>query len=338
MSRWYGMRAGRRALFGAAAAMVLAAAGGCGAEGGGAGGDGAGSASFPKKEITLIVQAKPGGTSDLVARTIARDVEKRLGQKIVVQNKPGASGSIAMNFVAGQRPDGYTIGYLPVEVAMLQYLGYQNVKPDRFALISGAISVPAVLTVPADSPYKTLQDFLTAAKQRPGELSVGNSGPGSIWHAATGAIEQTGGVKLRPVPFDGGAPAVVALLGDKIDAVSVGASEVLSGVTSGKLRALAVLGDERSPELPDVPTAKEAGLDAVVTGWGGFGAPKGTPQPVVDKLAGAIQAAVNSASFKQAMSKQAIDVNYRDPQAFTAFATQQSRQFAQIVPKLGVKQ
>ncbi|MEA2247987.1 MAG: putative tricarboxylic transport rane protein [Solirubrobacteraceae bacterium] len=316
---------------------MAAVAAGCGAdEKSGGGGGGGAAANFPNKELHLIVQAKPGGTSDLVARTVAKDVEKQLGQKIVVENKPGASGSIAMNFVASQRPDGYTIGYLPVEMTMLQYLGYENVKPERYSLIAQANSVPSVLTVNADSPHKTLDDFIQAAKKK--QFSVGNSGPGSIWHAATGAVEQAAGVKLRPVPFDGGAPAVVALLGNKIDATTVGVPEILSGVKSGKLRALAVLADERNVQLPDVPTAKEAGLDTVITAWGGFGAPKGTPQPVVDKLATAFKAAISKPSFQQAMKNQGVQALYRDPEAFTTYANEQSQQFSQIVPKLGVKQ
>lgn len=317
-----------RMLVGAVLGAVMATAAGCG-------GPGSGSADYPGKDLTLIVQARAGGTSDLVARTIATAIEPKLGQKVVVENRPGASGSIAMSYVAGQRPDGYTIAYLPVEVTMLQHLGY-DVKPDQFAMIAGAVSLPAVLTVPADSPYRTLDDFLTAAKARPGELTVGNAGPGSIWHAATGAIEQAGGVKLRPVPFDGGAPAVTALLGKKINAVSVGASEVLSGVKAGDLRALAVLAEKRNPQLPEVPTAQEAGLDAAMSAWGGFGAPAGTPQPVVDRLAAEIKTVVTSAEFTDAMAKQGIETVYRDPQAFTAFAAEQSALFGQIVPGLGV--
>lgn len=311
-------------------AAVMSTAVGCG------GADPEGSQDYPREDIQLIVQAKAGGTSDLVARTVATALEPKLGQKIVVENRPGASGSIAMSYVAGQRPDGYTIGYLPVEVSMLQHLGYE-VKPDQFAMIAGAISLPAVLTVPADSPYQTLEDFLAAAKARPGELTVGNAGPGSIWHAATGAVEQAGGVRLRPVPFDGGAPAVTALLGKKIDAVSVGASEVLSGVKAGDLRALAVLADKRNPQLPEVPTAKEAGLDAVMSAWGGFGAPAGTPQPVVDRLTAEIKTVVTSVEFTDAMAKQGVETVYRDPQAFTAFAAEQSEVFGQIVPRLGVQ-
>lgn len=331
-ARW----SGRRLSLAAMVAGLATVAASCGADEKAGDGGGGAAANFPNKEIRLIVQAKPGGTSDLVARTVAKDVAKSLGQKIVVENMPGASGSLAMNFVASQKPDGYTIGYLPVEVAMLQYLGYENVKPERFSLIAQANSVAAAITVNADSPSKTLQEFLDAAKSE--DFAVGNAGPGSIWHAASGAVEQAAGVKFRPVPFDGGAPAIVALLGEKIDAVTVGIPEILSGVKSGKLRALAVLAEERNPQLPDVPTAKEAGLDVVITGWGGFGAPKGTPRPVVDKLSGAFKDAISSASFKQAMESQGVQAIYRDPQAFTAFVNEQSQLFSEIVPRLGVKQ
>jgi tripartite-type tricarboxylate transporter receptor subunit TctC len=333
-----GWNTGRRKwLHAITVAVVLVLAAGCGTDNettAGGGGDAA--ADYPTKEIKLIVQARPGGTSDLVARTVATDLEKELGQQIVVENMPGASGSLAMNFVASQQPDGYTIGYLPVELAMLEYLGFENVKPDRFALIAQANSVPATVTVNASSPHQTLQDFLTAAKST--QFSVGNSGPGSIWHAASAALEQAAGVKFTPVPFDGGAPAIVALLGNKIDAATVGIPEILSGYNSGELRALAVLADERNPQLPDVPTAKEAGVDVTITAWGGFGAPEGTPEPVVDKLAAGFEKVVTSQAFKDAMAKQGVEALYRDPAEFTAFVEEQSEQFAKIVPTLGVKQ
>jgi len=158
-------------------------------------GSGGGTEDYPSEDIRLIVQAEAGGTSDLTARTAAGIAEKKLGTNIVVENRPGAAGSIAMKQVASAQPDGYTLGYLPVEVSMLQYLGY-DVKPSDYAMIAQGVQVPATLTVRADSPYETMEDFVRAAKEQPNQMSVGNSGPGSIWHAATGAVEQEAGVEL----------------------------------------------------------------------------------------------------------------------------------------------
>lgn len=291
---------------------------------------------YPQKNINLIVQAAAGGTSDLTARTAAKIAEKKLGTNIVVQNRPGAAGSIAMRYVASQPPDGYTIGYLPVEVSMLQYLGYQ-VKPKDFALINQTNSVPATLTVQANSPYKSYEDFMSAAKKKSGKLSVGNSGPGSIWQAATVAMEQEANVKLKPVPFDGGAPAVAALVGGKIDAVSVAVAEVLSNVKGGKLRVLAVLADKRNPQLPDVPTAKELGHDVQILSWGGFGAPSGTPGQIIDKLNKAFESTVKSDKFRKTLKNSGIDPTYKGPEAFTQFVQSQSKKFSKIVPDMEVK-
>lgn len=305
----------------------------CGSKAGKSSGD-AGSGKYPSKPLTLIVQADAGGTSDLVARTAAGLMEKSLGESIVVENRPGAAGSTAMNYVAKQPADGYTVGYLPVEVSYLAKAGYPSVDPENYTYIGQTNQVAAALAVRADSDLKTLDDFIKAAKAKPGSMSVGNSGPGSIWHIATGAIEQDAHVKLNPVPFDGGAPAVAALMGGKIDAVTVGTSEVLSNVKSGDLRVLAVLSDERAAQLPKVQTAAQQGHDIQVLAWGGLGVPKGTPQPVVDKLSAALQKAVASPEFKSKLAKTGNDPVWRGPDQFQKFVLSESARYQSIVQDL----
>lgn len=314
----------------------LLAATACGG-GGQGGGSKAGGEDYPSEDIRLIVQAQAGGTSDLVARTAAGIAEEELGTSIVVENRPGASGSIAMQYVAAQPPDGYTLAFLPVEVSMLEYLGYP-VRPDNFAMVSQTNSVPATLTVRADSPYETFEDFIAAAEERPGELTVGNSGPGSIWDAARGAIQQETGFETSGVPFDGGAPAVAALVGGDIDAVSVAVGEVLPNVESGELRVLAVLDEERSPQLSDVPTARELGYDLQILAWGGIGAPADTPEEVVNTLAGAFETVVASEEFRQTLESSGNQPVYKGPEEFTEYARSQSDQFSEIIPALEISQ
>lgn len=296
--------------------------------------DESGAGSYPSKPITLIVQAEAGGTSDLVARTAAGLMEKTLDTSIVVENRPGAAGSTAMNYVAKQPADGYTLGYLPVEVSYLGKAGYPSIDPKNYTYIGQTNQVASTLAVRADSKWKTVDDFVAAAKADPGSLSVGNSGPGSIWHIATGAIEKEAGVDLNPVPFDGGAPAVGALVGGKIDAVTVGTSEVLSNVKSGKLRALAVLSDDRATQLPKVPTAAQQGHDIQVLAWGGFGAPKGTPPKVIDTLAAALKKAVASKDFKSKLANTGNDPVWRGPKEFKTFVLNESDQYQSIVQDL----
>lgn len=297
-------------------------------------GGAASSEDFPDKDIHLIVQAAPGGVSDMTARALAKEMEKGLGKSIVVENRPGAAGSIAMKYVAGSKPDGYTIAYLPVEVSMLGHLGYP-VKPESFTLLGQVVNAPAVITVPKDSPYRKLDDLIAAAKKKPGTITVANSGPGSIWEAATNLLGDKAGVKFKPVPFDGGAPGVNAAAGGKVDAAASAVSEAAPAVKDGRLRALAVFDTKRSGQFPDVPTTAEEGHELVVGGWGGIGAPANLPEPVAAKLRDLVKKAANSPGFTQVLTKAGAVPVYKDSAAFTTFAGQESKRFAGVLGKNG---
>lgn len=293
-------------------------------------------AAYPDREITLVVQAAPGGVSDFVARTTANAAAPILGGRISVVNRTGGAGAVGMGTVAAARPDGYTIGYVPVELSMLKHLGYADIYPDRFTLIMRANIIPAALTVRADSPYKTLDDFIKAAKARPGQIAVGNSGPGSIWHLAAAAFEDAAQVSLKHVPFDGAAPAVAALLGGNLEAVTVSPSEVLGNVQAGKLRILAVMGENRSLAVPDIPTFRELGLDLVVMAWGGFALPKGTPQEIVDKVHEAFKQAYDTPEYRKAFIDRGIEPGYLGPEEFARFAQSQYEMFGRLFTRLGL--
>ncbi|MBF8185598.1 tripartite tricarboxylate transporter substrate binding protein [Nonomuraea sp. K274] len=289
---------------------------------------------YPSKDVRLIVHAAAGGASDMTARALATELEKDLGRSIVVENRPGASGSTAMRFLASAKADGYTLGYLPVEVSMLGHRGYP-VKPESYTMLGQVVNVPAVVVVPAESPHKTLADLIEAAKSDPGEVSVANSGPGSIWEAATTLLGQQAGVGFKPVPFDGGAPAVAAAAGDKVDAAVAGASEVAPSVKDGRVRALAVLDAERSQQLPDVPTGKEEGYDVTVGGWGGIGAPANLPQPVAQRLRDAVSKAAQSPAFTQTLTKAGAVPTYRSAEEFATFTSQEYERFAAVLRPAG---
>ncbi|WP_369017537.1 tripartite tricarboxylate transporter substrate binding protein [Thermatribacter velox] len=294
---------------------------------------GVASADFPEKEILLIIQAAPGGVSDAVGRAMAAAAQEFLGVPITATNITGASGAIAMGKLKESKPDGYTIGYVPVELSMVKALGYADISPDDFDLIMRTNIVPAALTVRSDAPYKTFEEFVAYAKEHPGEILVGTSGTGSIWHIAGLALEEALGVKFTFVPFDGAAPSVAALLGGHIHAVTCSPSEVLSGVQSGDLRMLAVLGDSRTELFPDVPTAKELGYDINVMAWGGFALPKGTPKEVYDKIADAFYKAFNSETFTRVMKERGIQLAYLDGPSFAEFAKQQYEMYMELIPR-----
>lgn len=292
---------------------------------------------FPgKKQISLIVPYSAGGASDTTARIYASELEKALDTTIVVSNVTGASGAIGLEQVRNAKPDGYTIAYMPVESTMLKALGFTDLSTDDFKFIGRAMTIPAAVTVPKDAPYDTFQEFIDYAKAHPGEIQVGNSGTGSIWHVAAASIEDKCGVKFTHVPFDGAAPAVAALLGGNIQAVTVSPSEVKNNVDSGDFKVLCVLGEARSSVVPDVPTAQELGIDITIQGWGGFAVPKDTPQEIVDILNDASEKAINSDAVKDLLAERGFEFAYLSGPDMDAKAAQDLAYYSDLIPKLGI--
>jgi tripartite-type tricarboxylate transporter receptor subunit TctC len=304
--------------------VVLA---GCSASGG-TGKNGGDAPAYPTHDITLTVQAAPGGGSDMASRTIAKVLEKDLGVSIIVENRPGASGSVAVKYVSGLKPDGYHIGFTPVELAMFDHLGY-DVPPDSVELLAEIMNQPGTIAVPADSPYKDLKSLMEAAKTK--KITVSNSGAGSSWEAATKILGQLGGVDFTRVPFDGGAPAVTAAMGGKVDAVVAGAGETHPGVASGKLRVLAIFSQQPHPIFSDIPTAKSLGYDMEFGSWGGLYAPKGLPANVKKTLEDAIAKAVKSPGFTDPISKTGTIVTYKNAADFTTFVDSEYVRFGKVL-------
>lgn len=293
------------------------------------GGDGGGDEEFPSKDITFIVQAAPGGASDLTSRALVSELEESLGVSIVVENRPGASGSTAFEYVAGQDPDGYTIGFMPVEIAILQHVGYEDITPDRFTFLGQVMNSPVVLGVPADSPYDTLEDLLEAAQGQ--EISVANSGTASSFAAATTALAEESGAQFTPVPFDGGAPAVAAALGGQVDAVAGGAGETAGPFADGTLKVLTIFNDEPHPLFEGVPTAAELGYDLQFGAWGGIYGPADMPEDVVNVLSEAIEEGAQADGFIDVITPTGTIPTYRSPEDFTAFIEEESARYGELL-------
>lgn len=290
--------------------------------------------SFPEREITIVVPFNPGGASDMTARIVAKGMEPAIGKPVVVVNKAGGTGGVGMSQVARSAPDGYTLSYIPVELVMHKALKLSDLTPEAFAFVGQTTMVPAALTVPVDAPYDTAADFIKYAKANPGKVRVGNSGAGSIWHIAASALEGNQGITFNHIPFEGAAPAVTALMGKHIEAVTVNAGEVKAGVDAGKLKILAIMTPERDPAFPKVPTLIESGIKLEFAGWGGFAAPKGTPQPVLDKLAAALQKAASTDEFKNFIGSRGMVVRYRNAQDFSKFVDEQYVFFNDLLSKM----
>lgn len=284
--------------------------------------------NYPTKTITFTVQAAPGGGSDAASRAIANVLEGILGVSIVVENRPGAAGSIAVNYVSEQPADGYHIGFCPVECAYFDIAGY-NVSYNDVQFIAQIMSDIGSIAVPVDSPYQDLGDLIAAAKQ--GKVTVANAGAGSVWQVMTSALAKEAGVKFTLVPFNGSAPAVTAAMGGQVDAVAAGIAETHPGAESGRLRVLAVFSEQPSKLFPNVPTAKSLGYNLQFSGWGGIYGPKGMPKEVVHILEKAIQKAVHDPAYAKPMHNAGISTIYKDSADFTAFVKAQHDVFASIL-------
>ena len=284
--------------------------------------------SFPQSDIRLIIQANPGGGSDLSSRALAAELEGILGVSVVAENMPGASGALAMEYVASQPADGTVIGFGPVEIAMLHTTQGADVLPENYDFLGQIMLAPGVISVRADSEIQTLEDLVERSQAAP--LSVANSGAGSIWEAATLGLADGTGAQLTPVPYDGGATAVSAAASGEADAAVSGLGEALA--QEGAVRILAVMHGERHPKAPDVPTAEEALGEAIeFGGWGGIYAPAGLPDDVHETLEEAIEQAVQSDSYQQFQDNAGNLVVYRDSEEFTSFVDEQFDVFQQLL-------
>lgn len=294
---------------------------------------------FPAgKQVTIVVPYSAGGASDMTARIFASELEKSLGTKILVTNTTGASGAVGLEKVRSSKPDGYTIGYMPVESTMLRALGFTDLSTDDYSFIARAMTIPAAITVKADSPWQSFDEFIAYAKQNPADIQIGNSGTGSIWQIAAVTVEKKTGASFTHVPFDGAAPAVAALLGGNIQAVAVSPSEVKTSVESGDLRVLAVLADDRSSVVPEVKTAKEMGVDVVIQGWGGFAVPKGTPAEVIKILEEAAKTAINTDAMKKLLATKGFEHSYLNGTEMDSKAAAELEYFSKLIPNLGIVQ
>ncbi|MFP5251303.1 MAG: tripartite tricarboxylate transporter substrate binding protein [Actinomycetes bacterium] len=290
--------------------------------------DGAEGSTFPESDIRLIIQANPGGGSDLSSRALASELEQILGVSVIAENMPGASGALAMEYVADQPADGTVIGFGPVEIAMLNTTQGADVLPENYDFLGQIMLAPGVISVAADSEIETLEDLIAQSEETP--LTVANSGAGSIWEAATLGLADTTGAQLTPVPYDGGATAVSAAASGEADAAVSGLGEALA--QEGAVRVLAVFHGERHPKAPDAPTVEEAiGESVEFGGWGGIYAPAGLPEDVHATLEDAIAQAVESESYQEFQDSSGNLVVYRDSEEFTAFVDEQFGVFQQLL-------
>ena len=261
---------------------------------------------FPTHPIRIVVGFPPAGGVDLVARLIGQEMARGLGQPVIVENKPGAAGTIGANFVARSEPDGYTLLVTPgghaLYGAVFKSLPFDTVE--SFSWISNVINVPFFATVRADSKFQSMADVIAAAKGAPDRISFGSAGPGSTHHLVGAMLGAATGVKFLHVPYRGDAPVINALLGGEIDFAFATPTQVIANVEAGKFRALATTAAVRAPQLPNVPTVREAlGLnDFDVRTWFALAGPASLPTPLVARLNTELRKALDSAEVRKGLA------------------------------------
>jgi tripartite-type tricarboxylate transporter receptor subunit TctC len=292
---------------------------------------------FPNKAISIIVPFAAGGGTDAVGRALAKSAETVFGQPVTVVNKVGANGATGTTDGLNSPADGYTVTMSTVEIAMNPILGNVTWKPSDFKAVILLNTDVAAVTVNADSPYKTFQDFINDAKANPGKLKVGANAPGAIWHLAALDLQEKAGVKFNLIPFPGGAgPAITDLLGGHIDAVTVSAAEVSQHVKAGKLRILAVMSKERAKGFSDIPTVKEQGIDVQVTTWRGLAVPGKTPDSVVKALHDGFKKAMDDPKFVEFMDKGNFGIGYMNSADYQKFMNDELDKFRPLLEKAGL--
>ena len=297
-------------------------------------------ADYPSRTVTMIVPFPPGGVADITARPVAEAMGRFLKQPVVVENKAGAGGGVGMQYVARAKPDGYTVLLALSSISIIpaadRILGRDPMyQLGQLVPIARFTADPTVLAVRADSPWKSAKDMLEAAKRAPGTIPYGSSGNYGTMHVPMEMLAAAGGAKMLHVPFTGAGPAVVALLGGSVDAISTGPSTVMGQVQGGKVRVLASWGEARHPALPDVPTLKELGYDATFSQWTGLFVPAGTPEAVIARLREAAKAAAADPAFLAALARVQTPPQYLDQPQFRAFWDADAKKLEGVVQRIG---
>lgn len=293
-------------------------------------------AAFPEKPITVICPWAPGGGTDVLLRALSKEAEKFLGQSITVVNQTGGAGAIGHNAIRAAKPDGYTVGMITFELNSLPPQGLVPFTWKDFDPMMRINSDPAALTVRKDAPYNTVRGFIDYAKAHPGEITIGNSAPGSVWHIAAGLVADKTGLKIKHVPFDGAAPAVTSLVGGHLTGVAVSVAEVRGQVQAGNLKILGVMSAERDKIFPEVPTFREQGVDVQFYTWRGLAVPKGVPAANKAKLTEAFKKAMDTPAFKELAAKASLNLAYQDSAEFAKFLDQNYKDVEAVMKSIGL--
>ena len=293
---------------------------------------------WPSRPITFICPWPAGGTADQSMRALCAVAGRVLGQSIAVENKAGASGMIGTKAMASAKPDGYTIGQIPISVTRFSQLGSVHLEPRKdFSYIARTSGQTFGIAVLPSSPFKTLKDFVDAAKARPGQVTYAHAGVGGATHVGMEEFASAAGIQLNQVPYKGGAEALNAVLGGHVDALA-DSSSWAPHVEAGKLRLLATWGEQRTPRFKDTPTLKDLGYNVVVDAPNGIGAPQGLDPAVLAKLREAFRQAVASPEFKAVTGRIDAPVMYLDGPDYEKYVGEVYQKETMLIEKLKLRE
>jgi tripartite-type tricarboxylate transporter receptor subunit TctC len=318
------------------ALLVLAASLGIAASGAQA------QADFPNKPIRIVVTFPPGGSADAVVRMLLPRLNEKLGQQVIVDNRPGAGGNIGLTVVAKAQPgDGYTLGVgaagaLSANVSLYPQMPFDPVKD--FKPVTMLAAIPFVIVGNPSVGVKTQRELIAMAKAQPGKLSIAHGGNGTAMHLSSQLFAQMADIKLTEIPYRGSGPAALDVLGGQVPLAVVDLPSALQHIKAGKLVAYAVTSPQRLAQLPDVPTVSEAGLTGYdSTGWFGVVAPAGTPGPVIARLNAEITAALNDEAIKTTLRGQGVEPAPSTPEAFEAYIRSETTKWARVIKTASIK-
>jgi tripartite-type tricarboxylate transporter receptor subunit TctC len=297
--------------------------------------------SWPTKPIRLVVPFAPGGSSSIVARSVAIEMEKGLGQSIIIDNRPGGGGNVAMQEVARAEPDGYTliishIGTFAVNPFMFESLPFDTNKD--FAAVSLLAKVPNIFVVHADVPAKDMREFVALVRKQPGKLYYGSAGNGSAGHLAMEYLKLVAGIDIQHVPYKGTGPNLIDLVAGRTQATSAGSPPLMPHVKAGKLRVIAVGTPQRLASLPDVPTVAEQGYPGFeTTQWYGIHAPAKTPPAIIKRVADEAAKAARTPSVAERFKADDAEAVGSTPEEYAKYVAAEQKRWGEVVRKAGVK-
>jgi tripartite-type tricarboxylate transporter receptor subunit TctC len=293
--------------------------------------------AFPQRgplEITVLFPA--GSSADVTARMLAGGMEKHLNQRVLVVNRPGAGGAIGYKYVASQKADGYALVWNSNSISTTYHSGQLDFDYQRFDAVARVLSESVVVAVRTDAPWRTLNDLVSAAKSKPKEISVGHSGVGSHTHISLAALFRAAGAEVNEVPF-AAAQVVPSLVGGHVNAVVQFPAALAAPLKQNQIRLLVSLTQNRDPAWPDVPTARELGIDAALDAWRGIAVPRGTPRQVISALEAAIRNTTSSPEFTKAAENVGVRPAFLPAGEFSALIAKEDAELARLMQTIGLK-